>query len=517
MHNLAVCHYVNATVTPMQQNSSLESGKSIGLFAPHQLLVDAFCNISTIHIYKQSGLQNWSRNNEPVKQFLFMGDPETAAQFTFILDRLRSSEPVFTRHYENLVSLEKAFREISLTILSLANDLARNNVSVVVFPTMSSHHIDSLIMEIACQVNQIPQIFQYIPVVANRCLLIIQKMKIEDRQLLSNLIETQSSPTWQPTVSVENFKAPLIAYILEGRSSYHQAILSICVYAIRTMLRKFRKACWKGLRELKDSETRYFSIELQTLKNNESSLKSISFWQDIKLLGIHKKSQELLDKFIANDATYIKELLQNDQASTGQLIAIAANFQPEATSFPEAGEIYNFIDLVISMRSLGITGPLLYKEHPATRFFAVGHKSTRCGVSRSVNYYSTLKSMGVYFLDSNFDLSTTESIIPLTLNGSIAIERSLRGLPTIVTGSPWFAGMPGTGSLSDFLDLPTIFTAIENQETASLASIFINDIMKFSISIEPILYGIKVTDQTKIVNFINEYQDFLLSLQELEL
>ena len=508
---------VDATVNPMEIISSLELGRPIGLFAPHQILVDAFCNVRTIHIYKQSGLQNWTHNNETVKQFQFMGDPETSARLSFVLDRLRSSEPIFSRHYENLANLEKAYREIAVTVLSLANDLERNNIAVVVFPTMSSHHIDSLIMEIACQVNQIPQVFQYIPVVANRCIPIVQKMKIEDRRLLSNLYNAQFSPSWSPTVNLDNFRAPSIGSTLEGKSSYNQAILSILVYAIRTTVRKFRKTYWKNILGFRNSESLRISRELTRSRNIQSSLKPISFLQDIKLINIHKKSLKLLDRFVDNDFTYIKQLLQNDQAPANPLIAIAANYQPEATTFPEAGDIYNFIELVIYMRSLGIVGPILYKEHPATRFFAVGHRSTRCGVARSVYYYSALKSMGVYFLDSGFDLSTTESVIPLTLNGSIAIERSLRGLPTIVTGSPWFEGMPGTFSLTNLINSPTKFRLIKSEGTAYSASEFINDIMKFSITIEPILYGIKISDQKKIEIFIKEYQDFLLSLQELEL
>lgn len=506
---------VDATVNPMEMIASLELGRPIGLFAPHQILVDAFCNVRTIHIYKQSGLQNWTHNNETVKQFQFIDDPETSAQLSFVLDRLRSSEPIFSRHYENLVNLEKAYREIAVTVLSLANDLARNNIAVVVFPTMSSHHIDSLIMEIACQVNQIPQVFQYIPVVANRCLPVVQRMKIEDRQLLSDLNETQFTPTWSPTVSLENFKAPLIGNILIGKSVYYRAILSVCMYGLRTKLRRIRKVFWNYIQNFIRADTHSLLTRIHIVERYTSSLKSISLWQDVKLMIIHKKSLELLDYFVTGDSAYIEELLAGQVASRSPLIVIAANFQPEATSFPEAGRMYNFIDVVITMRGRGVTGPILYKEHPATRFIAVGHKSTRCGVSRSTNYYSTLKNLGVYFLDSDFDLSISDAVIPLTLNGSIAIERSLRGLPTIVTGSPWFAGMPGTFSLNDFLESPTKICSIQNQDTGSLAADFINNIMKFSITIEPILYGNKVTEQTKIENFLKDYQNFLLIVKSI--
>jgi hypothetical protein len=498
----------------MEFTSTLESGSPIALFAPHQLLVEAFSEIDKVHIYRQDGRQNWSHNKNLINQFGFADHPKANESLDFILERLRSSEPIFTRHYENLVDLEKAYREVSLIVLSLSNDLARHSIAAVIFPTMSSHHLDSLVMEIACQINDIPQIFQYIPVVANRCLPIVQRMNIEDRQLLSKIVKTPTNSSWHPKISTMNWRAPITASTEICKSNLYQSIFSICIYQFRTILRKFRKVCWSYISGLFKSENSSTLIK----KNEDKSralLKPISLWQDIKLMRVHHDSLNSLDLFISTDASYISEYLKNKPESSNPLIVIAANFQPEATSFPEAGKIYNFIDLVILMRSLGIKGPILYKEHPATRFIAVGHKSTRCGVSRSVSYYTALKSLGVYFLNSGFDLSTSKSIIPLTLNGSIAIERSLRGLPTILTGSPWFAGMPGTCTLNKFIESPKKFSSIDSQETSSLAADFINDIMKFSMSIEPILYGHHTSNQTQITDFIEEYGNFLIAVQEI--
>ena len=137
---------MNDTVTPMKLNSSLESGKPIGLFSPHQLLVNALCTIPTIHIYRQEGLLIWSHNNEPVKQFSYLHESKAATQLDFILGRLRSSESIFVRHFENLTNLESSYREIAMTILAISQDLAGREISTVVFPTMSSHHLDSLMM-----------------------------------------------------------------------------------------------------------------------------------------------------------------------------------------------------------------------------------------------------------------------------------------------------------------------------------------------------------------------------------
>jgi hypothetical protein len=498
----------------MEVSSKIESGNQIALFAPHQLLIDSLSGISTIHIYRQDGLQNWSRNLKPIDLNANTYSTKTISHFDLVLDRLRCSEPIFARHYENLSNLEKAYREIAIITLALANDLAENRISVVVFPTTSSHHLDSLVMEIACQINRIPQVFQFIPVVANRCLPMIQRMSILDRKLLKLEKQNGSFVSWQSNMGFDNWRAPL-PEANSGNSNLYRSILTISIYAFRTKFRKFRKICSYGIRRLFHSKIHVPKKEFQPVIEGVFSLRSISLREDIRLMNLHKISIKKLESYISKDAKLISELLDNQSLSSGKLIAIAANYQPEATTFPEAGKIYNFVDLVITIRSLGFTTPILYKEHPVARLISMGHRSTRCGVSRSTNYYSILKSLGVYFLDSDFDLSTTELVMPLTLNGSIAVERSLRGLSTIVVGSPWFVGMPGTWTLEDFIGCGAKIPLNSCKDTASLTANFINEIMKSSIAIDPILFGNQITNPTQISNFIEEYKNFLLILQKI--
>ena len=43
--------------------------------------------------------------------------------------------------------------------------------------------------------------------------------------------------------------------------------------------------------------------------------------------------------------------------------------------------------------------------------------------------------------------------IPITITGTIAIERSLLGLHTLVFGNPWYKGLPGTIHINDITTL----------------------------------------------------------------
>jgi len=429
---------------------NLEQGKPLGLFAPHPLLSAAFSDVNTVFIYRQEKFLNWFCDDESICNSSIAWDSRLGSRLQFAIEKLRTSEPIFARHFQNLMDLEKTYREIALSILSLSNDLENKEISSMVFPSMSSHHIDSLMMEIACQLNDIPQVFQYIPVIENRCIPVVQNHGVADRRILSITHPSKEVSHFRTIESTTIWKAPIIGNTLRRSSSFHRSALKLTMYQFRTSVRRFRLSAWSLLpRVFFPVKNRYLRYEFNS-EAKKSSLRNITLWQDLRLMKEHQRSLGLLNELIASDAKTVVEMFRDKTSSSETLIAIAANFQPEATSFPEAGKIYNYVDLVISMRGQGIRGPILYKEHPATQYFTIGNRSTRCGVSRSRSFYSSLKELGVLFLNSEFDLCSSTAVVPLTFNGSIAIERSLRGLPTIVTGHPWFAGLPGTYSLEQF-------------------------------------------------------------------
>jgi hypothetical protein len=140
---------------------------------------------------------------------------------------------------------------------------------------------------------------------------------------------------------------------------------------------------------------------------------------------------------------------------------IIAHTQPEASSFPESPGLGNHIELVIRLRTLGFTGDIFYKEHPASFRYHDGFIGfSRTGLYRSESYVKQLRKLGCVLLNETIDhtISSTvqSSILVVTLTGTVALERSLCGLPTIVAGEPWFKGLPGTLSLSEMSDLDSI-------------------------------------------------------------
>ena len=110
-------------------------------------------------------------------------------------------------------------------------------------------------------------------------------------------------------------------------------------------------------------------------------------------------------------------------------------------------------ELVISLKEQGFFGDIYYKEHPASlRYFDKYVGPTKSGQYRYANYVPLLQDYGVKFLrgDSNMlSLKSDESPFIITMTGTIALERALLGLRTIVTGYPWFINCPGVIHIKD--------------------------------------------------------------------
>jgi hypothetical protein len=130
---------------------------------------------------------------------------------------------------------------------------------------------------------------------------------------------------------------------------------------------------------------------------------------------------------------------------------VYAHLQPEASTFPEGGDYTNHLDVVIAMRQLGYRGNILYKEHPGSwSYYSNVSGFSRVGLCRSVEYYRRLAVLGCVFVPPNYNLrdSRLQQLLPVTITGTIAVERSLVGLATCCAGVPWFKGAPGVYDLA---------------------------------------------------------------------
>jgi hypothetical protein len=162
-------------------------------------------------------------------------------------------------------------------------------------------------------------------------------------------------------------------------------------------------------------------------------------------------------------------------------LLIMAHYQPEASSFPEGDRYYNHIDIALTIRNKGYKDKILYKEHPSTLCYLqpiIG--LTKVGTTRSKEYLDLLKKMGCVFLPTNKFLSFEKNYnwcLPITITGTIAVERSLIGLHTIYTGSPYWKNMPGTihiDQIKSLENLPKEWTKIDVNISNKTKSFLLN-------------------------------------------
>lgn len=357
---------------------------------------------------------------------------EYLSLFDETMNLLKDLTPIFSRFYGSLHLLDLALRELTMQTIALSEALVSQSIRVVFMGTASSHHLETQILEIAARLAKIPQVFEYYLPDTVDVLPFLQTQGMSTRvvfpyryeyQFESNFLHALKSD-WKAPRDVSLYKSPWYRY------SYNYGISQLYV----SLGYPLRKIGANGNYE----------------RRNDYFLKHIQLNEELQLLKFQNESLKTLIRFQAQDADSIRRLF-SVTSNDNPILCIYAHFQPEATTFPEGGQITNHIDLVAKVRSLGYKEPILYLEHPSTKGFSQGIKNNRVGIARSTSYYETLRTLGCLFLDQRKFKNLPLFVIPITMTGSIGLERSLVGKHTIVTGVPWYFGTPGTISLEEGL------------------------------------------------------------------
>ena len=411
------------------------------------------------------------------------------SKYDFIIQEINQIMPIFCRHYDDLPNLELHKRKILFTILNLADSLSKLNLTFVIFKTNSSHHIDSFICEMACRILNINQIFLYLTLFQkDRLLPIIQRDGISTRKpLLLNI----SNFSFQNEISNihSEYKASNIFF------SRNKSFLFL-------VWERIKADAFKSLVRIK-----YFIFSKKEI--NPYTIRGWTFLTFIKSVVSYKKAQ-----------IFLQELIKSQKYSNLALIdkkafVLFLHFEPEATSFPEGGPIYNVLDLVAKIKNYKFGAEIIIREHPVMGYLGENGHFARSSIARSVDFYKQLIDLGCHFVDSEFILGKFH--IPITLTGSIALERSLRGQKTIVLGYPWFRNVPGTYTLEEFISQNS-FDNNKDEEVANSAYIFVSNILNFNtlFNYDVInFYSIRSKTEPEKIEFWSEQKIFLEQLLEL--
>ena len=124
-----------------------------------------------------------------------------------------------------------------------------------------------------------------------------------------------------------------------------------------------------------------------------------------------------------------------------------------------------------------------------------------------LNYLSKLKVVVVdYSFPLEIENNLSEKYLPITITGTIAIERSLVGLKTIVCGEPLYEGLPGTIHINNITDKKMIsdMDLKRDKQIAKKAKDFLKSMMNNNTIVNPfgIATGIKAKANQEFMNFL---------------
>lgn len=351
-----------------------------------------------------------------------------------LITTLKSWSDVWCRWVAHADHYELLLREALVYVLHVQEALRQLEAASVVFCTSIPHHIDSSLLQIACAELRVPQIFLYCNNVTMRLHPLTQVNSVADR-VPSRLIVSD----YDAGDDIRRFIETRVA----GRRprgtvadrwryrSFACGVVDACYVQARQRAARLKRS-WRA----RGRDARFLE-----------QFEPLALADHVRIMARQRRGIEYFRRRISTDS--LDAMLTRIGAPA---LLIAAHFQPEATTFPEGGDIHNHIDLVTQLRSLGYRQPVIYKEHPSSLFYCapVVHQ-TRVGIHRSEAYYRRLEELGCLFLDPAspvpLDAALNERFAPVSMTGSIAVERSLAGLPTVVTGHPWYKGLPGTAPL----------------------------------------------------------------------
>ena len=361
---------------------------------------------------------------------------------TEIRYKLQKWLPVIYRWSSLGSKIEHQLSDTVLLISRLMDEIKLLNIKVFIFHTGVPHHYDSMVLSIACELSKVKQIFLYANVFDGALIPLCQDGSLIERKVLSwkegetkysNLIDEYISKRLRnvtPTTSDPH------NYLSNWWKVNLGLAFSYLFYGfIRKKLGNFYQVI-TGVKKVKLLELKDYSL-IDHMK---------MMWAQRSFVNLYYKRCVSFDNI--------------NQAVTTSMpvkLLIAAHYQPEATSFPEGWDYHTHIDIVLKIRSLGYSDSIFYKEHYGTKFYIERYVGlTRVGLCRNRQYLKALIDLNCILIAPDLPVPMQDGYLAVTITGTIAIERALAGLHTVVCGRPWYLGLPGTVHIDELATLRTL-------------------------------------------------------------
>jgi hypothetical protein len=301
---------------------------------------------------------------------------------------------------------QRFIKDFQIQVSKLANYLNDLNISVIYMPTCSPHHFDTLLFCIISEILKIKVVYFYRTVFKNTYIPTIQCGPFEERRILQDWNENKNACN-----DFIDFRANLKQNNdPEGqmeRNGYNTRLSASIVYTVFYLLRRKIGQIFKK-NKLSFLEVKYV---------NYSIFKNLFF--------------------LFNQRKYLKEIQKKYVVPNGKGILFYANFQPEATSFPEAIPHDDMLAVLRKLRTANPNIAIYFKEHPSTAmFFEKGHGPTKVGLVRNREFVLELKRLSVKIVDPR-DFSP-EGLTEICVNGTVALEKYIQKRSVLTLVDNWF-------------------------------------------------------------------------------
>ena len=364
------------------------------------------------------------------------------SEFQAVKSSISKWIPIFNRRSPAWYQYDLVQDLISLQVIAWAKKMRDEGAAIALFETAASHHFNTIAFELACDLIGLDKVFLTHTAFTNRLVPIHQNGSYANRNRLNgfhneyclplDLFDTNST-TWKKRTSLQNSfeKSSLLFYFI---------IIS-----------------------------KFFKVKVAKNIEKRLSLRNSTTWDDwieqrfgyglldeIKLHRLHKKAIKTIRKRESEDEPKLRKFIEEKQfLDSSPIFLIYASFQPEASSFPLGDYFASHRQIVMAIKKKYPRSRIIYHEHPHIERWRLKSSGSRVSLYRSPEYFDFLADLGCLFANNNLtkDLESTaeRNVVVVTIGGNIAIERAMKGLPTIVAGNPWYKSLPGTMTLLDFL------------------------------------------------------------------
>jgi len=463
-----------------------ESDRGVIFLGKRERLHEMLNDFDNYHVVDFKSYSEWRCDDISIPNFPV--NSESLVHYNTVLSQFQQCTPIFSRHYKEIYFLDLELRSVSLQTLAIYEKLIEFTPFLAHMGTSGSHHLPTMMFEVACRLLKMPQIFD-VPLYDGYAVPMIQINSPEDRKPMKGRpFKVVDFSSRLHSLDI-NFKAELTWV------PYHSSFVLGALIFVKHHTKKL------------------FKLQFDFLKKGfEARLTGLDLRAELEVFVSHLRAVHYFKRSQRQHARVIDSIF-NSPNRVPVLPVIVAHYQPESSTFPEGGRFHNHIDIVSELRLRGITGPILYKEHPMTLSVVQEGRITRIGVARSKNYYQTLTNLGCLFVSEEFNVVENHSVWPITITGSIALERSVRGLATVVLGPAWYRGLPGVIMLEDFIN-EFLGENIVPQHNSRESFDFLNNVFNGRLfSLKPLLWSLR--DKVGDVDIEQWNKQFLQHIIEL--